>query len=108
MRENDHAIRDNSHVADPNLYQVRAFFYSPGATRPVLPELENKDSRTSLLKTRSTFSGHVLTVQFGQLLVKRRQDDEEITDETVVGDLKNRRFFIFVDGDDNLRVLHSG
>ena len=37
-----------------------------------------------------------------------RKGVEKIGDEAVIGDLENRRFFILVDGDDNLRVFHAG
>ncbi len=33
---------------------------------------------------------------------------EEISDEAVIGDLEDRRLWIFVDGHDRLRVLHAG
>src|SRR6476659_9908284 len=33
---------------------------------------------------------------------------EEIGDQTVIGDLEDRRFLILVDRDDHLRVLHPG
>jgi hypothetical protein len=37
-----------------------------------------------------------------------RHDLEEVADEAVVGDLEDRGFFVLVDGDDDLRVLHAG
>ena len=39
--------------------------------------------------------------QFGENL-------EQVTDEAVIGDLKDRRLFILVDGDDDFAVLHAG
>lgn len=41
-------------------------------------------------------------------LLQLRQDDEEIADETVVGNLEDRRFLVLVDGDDDLGILHAG
>src|SRR5690348_3238191 len=37
-----------------------------------------------------------------------RQRLEQIGDQPVVGDLKNRRLLVLVDGNDDLRVLHTG
>ena len=37
-----------------------------------------------------------------------RDDLEEIADQTVIRDLEDRGFFVFVDRDDDLRVLHPG
>src|SRR5580692_7633717 len=37
-----------------------------------------------------------------------RQQREQIADQAVIGDLKNRRLSILVDGDDDLAVLHAG
>jgi len=33
---------------------------------------------------------------------------EQIADEAVIGHLEDRRIRVFVDGDDDLRVLHAG
>ena len=37
-----------------------------------------------------------------------RHDLEEVGDETVVGNLENRRFRSFADRHDHLRILHAG
>ena len=33
---------------------------------------------------------------------------EQVADQAVIGDLEDRRFFVLVDGDDHLAVLHAG
>src|SRR5258708_6372960 len=43
-----------------------------------------------------------------ELLVELRQDLEQIANETVIGDLEDRRLLILVDRDDDLGILHPG
>src|ERR1051325_11922229 len=43
-----------------------------------------------------------------KLIAKLGQRLEQIGDEPVIRDLEDRRFLIFVDGDDDLRILHAG
>src|SRR6185312_17289978 len=47
-------------------------------------------------------------LQLGERGVQFRHDLEQIPDQAVIGDLKNRRFFVLVDGDDDLGILHAG
>src|SRR5690349_12690667 len=49
-----------------------------------------------------------LTPDLRQLFLEFRQDLEQVADETVIGDLEDRRFFVLVDGHDDFRVLHPG
>src|SRR4051812_30233713 len=44
-------------------------------------------------------------VQFGRQFGQR---GVEIRDQSVIGDLEDRRLFVLVDRDDHLRVLHAG
>src|SRR3974390_2581321 len=44
----------------------------------------------------------------GQLRLERGHDLEQIADETVIRDLEDGRFLVFVDGDDDFRVFHAG
>src|SRR5690349_22420548 len=48
------------------------------------------------------------TAQFAQLCSQFRERLVKIGDEAVVGDLKNRRFFVLVDCDDHLGIFHAG
>src|SRR5262249_6396739 len=43
-----------------------------------------------------------------QFLLKFRQGGEEVGDEAVIGNLKDRRLFVLIDRDDDLRILHAG
>src|SRR5688572_5014533 len=45
---------------------------------------------------------------FGELGFELRQQLEEVADESIVGDLEDRRFRVLVDRDDDLAVLHAG
>src|SRR5687768_6891209 len=45
---------------------------------------------------------------FLQFLLQLRQDLEQVADETVIGDLEDRRLGVLVDGDDDARILHAG
>ena len=49
-----------------------------------------------------------LLLPLRQLLVEFGQDLEQIADQTVIGDLEDRRLVILVDRDDDLRILHPG
>ena len=48
------------------------------------------------------------TACFGELLIQLGQNLKQIADETVIRDLKDWRFFVLVDCDDDFGVLHSG
>src|SRR5437868_11418907 len=43
-----------------------------------------------------------------QLGIELRYQLEEIADEAVIGNLKDRRLLVLVDRDDDLRILHAG
>src|SRR5579864_5964715 len=43
-----------------------------------------------------------------QLRFERRYDLEQIADKPIIGDLEDGRFLVFVDGDDDLGILHAG
>src|SRR5262249_45639851 len=44
----------------------------------------------------------------GELAMERGDELVEIADEAVIRDLEDRRFLVFVDRDDDLRILHAG
>src|SRR6266540_6543678 len=46
--------------------------------------------------------------ELAEFFVKFRERLEQIGDQTVVGDLEDRRFLVLVDGDDDLGILHAG
>src|SRR6202171_3550788 len=45
---------------------------------------------------------------FVELARELRQRRIEVRHQSIIGDLKDRRFLILVDGDDDFRVLHAG
>src|SRR5258706_7210080 len=49
-----------------------------------------------------------LIAEGGQFVVHFRQCLEQVGDQTIVGDLENRRLFVLVDRGDDLRILHAG
>src|SRR6185437_5396394 len=46
--------------------------------------------------------------ELGQLFVHLRDRLEQVCDQSVIGDLEDRCFFVLVDGGDDLGVLHAG
>src|SRR5271169_5640743 len=73
-------------------------------------------ANASLLLTRGCFRPAILhryfaadpSSLFRECRLELGQHLEEIADQAIVGDLEDRRFFVLVDGDDDLRVLHAG
>src|ERR1700760_3747898 len=47
-----------------------------------------------------------LAPDLSELRGKFGQRGVEISDEAIVRNLENRRFLVFIDGDDDLRILH--
>src|SRR5690349_9297007 len=64
--------------------------------------------RAGLVRPAPPLSFAKIAVRQSERLFKLRQDREEIADQTVIGDLEDRRFLVLVDGDDDLRILHAG
>jgi len=56
--------------------------------------------------THDTFLDLFVT-ELGQLFVHLRDRLEQVCDQSVIGDLEDRCFFVLVDRGDDFRVLHA-
>src|SRR5437588_12426731 len=81
----------------------------PGATTSARPETAASNSAVEYLPAALRPSLHAAGSSLeSQLLRQLRHDLEQVADKPEVRDLEDRRFLVLVDGNDRLRILHSG
>jgi hypothetical protein len=53
-------------------------------------------------------ASNLSTPDLREFILQGGQNREKVADEPVIGNLEDWRFFVFVDRDDDLRILHPG